>query len=181
MKMLPLPTLHLSDPWTWLRAVFPARTCHSLEKVPDLPGNVVGCSGISYEPFAWWDGQNSCWRTWQRCLIEGWARYSDHWPRSGMTRSGIAYRLPTLAPGTNGTEFGYLPTPTKSADSKGSPKGRFLGSGTCYSNLREVLRDGPDDPIFPNPEFVEEMMGYPMFHTDLHRSETQSSLKSPNS
>jgi hypothetical protein len=77
-----------------------------------------------------------------------------------------------LGPGIGGTEFGYLPTPTKSADSKGSPKGRYFGSGTCFSNLREILRDGPDDPVYPNPEFVEEMMGFPMFHTELPPSET---------
>lgn len=128
------------------------------------------------------------WRTSQTCLLalasgeaDGLAEFSETWPRSGMMRSGIAYRLLTLAPGIGGTEFGFLPTPTKSADSKGSPRGRFWGSGTCYSNLREILRDGPDDPIFPNPEFVEEMMGFPMFHTALPPSATPSSPKSPNS
>ena len=168
MKTLLLPTLHLSDPWTWLRAVFPAKTCHSLEKVPDLPENVVGCSGISYEPFAWWDGPNCCWRTWQRCLIEGWARFSEPWPRAGMTRNGIAYRLPTLVPGTNGTEFGYLPTLTKS-DAKGSPRNRWNGNDKSHGNLCEALRDGPDDPIYPHPDFAEQLMGFPAGWTELPR------------
>lgn len=166
------PILDLLDPWTWLRRVFPAKTSHSLEKVPDLPANAQGYSGISYEPFAWWDGPNCCWRTWQRCLIEGWARYSEPFPRSGMTRNGIAYRLPTLVPGTSGTESGYLPTPTKST-SKGAVRNRFWGSPTYRGNFHEALRNGEDDPIYPNPDFTEQVMGFPTGWTELTPAETQ--------
>jgi len=108
----------------------------------------------------------------------GLAEFSETWPARGMMRNGQIYQLPTLAPGIGGAESGWLPTPTKSADSKGSPKGRYYGSGTCMSNLREVLRDGPDDPIFPHPNFVEELMGFPISHTELPPSEMQSSRKS---
>lgn len=171
------PILDLLDPWTWLRRAFPVRTFHSLDKVPDLPEIVQGSSGISYEPFAWWDGPNSCWRTWQRCLLEGWERFSEPFPRSGMTRSGIAYRLPTLEPGINGTESGYLPTPLKNS-SKGASSSRFYGSPTYRANFAEGLRNGLDDPIYPHPDFADQVMGFPTGWTELKAQETQSSRKS---
>jgi hypothetical protein len=98
-----------------------------------------------------------------------------------MMQSGSAYQRLTLAPGIGGTEFGWLPTPTKTADSKGAPKNRYFGSPTCRSNLREWLRDGPDDPIYPHPDFVERVMGYPIGWTELAPSEIRLSRKSPKS
>jgi len=63
--------------------------------------------------FAWFDNcaQNtSCWKTWQRCLIEDWTEFSESWPRSGMMRSGIVYRLHPLVPRISGTGCSSLPT-----------------------------------------------------------------------
>lgn len=54
----------------------PVRTSACVAKVPDLPESVRDSSGRLCEPFAWYDRHTCCWRTWQRCLIEGWARYS---------------------------------------------------------------------------------------------------------
>ncbi len=96
-------------------------------------------------------------------------------PDLARASPGDAFQLPTLVPGIGGTEFGWLPTPVASADSKGAPRNRYYGSATCMNNLREFLRDGPDDPVYPNPELVEELMGYPRGYTSL---ETQSSRKS---
>ncbi len=91
---------------------FRVKIYHSLEKAPDLPAPVLDSSGHSYEPFAWFDHSARCWRTWQRCLVEGWQPYSGAWPRSGMTRSGIAYQRQPLVRLTSGTASGsLLPTP----------------------------------------------------------------------
>lgn len=91
---------------------FRVRTFHSLAKVPALPEPVLDSYGLSYEPFAWFDHEARCWRTWQRCLVEGWDKFSGVWPRSGMTRSGIAYRRAPLVPLTSGIVSGsLLPTP----------------------------------------------------------------------
>lgn len=116
----------------------------------------------THASLASYDPLTSSRKTSQSCLIEGWAEFSDRWPRSGMMLNGIAYQLPTLGPGIDGTEFGWLPTPTKTADAKGAPRNRYYGSATCRSNLREWLRDGPDDPIYPHPDFVEMVMGFPI-------------------
>lgn len=59
-----------------------------------------------------------------------------------------------------------MPTPTTS-DAKGSSKKRYKGSGNEKSNLCEVLRTSKDDGIYPHPEFVEALMGYPIGHTAL--------------
>src|SRR6476659_6841959 len=36
------------------------------------------------------------------------------WPKSGMMRNGMFYRLPTLVPSIGGREYGLLPTPLAS-------------------------------------------------------------------
>jgi len=142
-------------------------------------------SGLkSLDSLASYDPTSSLWKTSQTCLLaqasgqaDGLAEFWETWPRSGMMRSGTAYQLPTLGPGIDGTEFGWLPTPTKS-DGKGSPRGRFFGSPTYRSNLKEALRDGPADPVYPNPDFVEEMMGFPRLFSALNDSEIASFRKS---
>ncbi len=88
------------------------------------------------------------------------------WPKSGMMRSGIFYQLPTLVPAIGGKEFGLLPTPAKS-NKNGTSKNRYFRSETYKGNLDEALRDGPDDPTYPNPEVLEQMMGFPIGHTEL--------------
>jgi hypothetical protein len=171
--------LPMGFPSTPFAAASLAKTSASpAERMASASAQEADYMGKSLDWLTSWDQKSSSWRTSQTCLVallsneaDGLAEFSQTWPRSGMMLNGTAYQLHTLEPGIGGTESGYLPTPTKSADSKGSPRGRFFGSGTCYSSLREVLRDGPDDPIYPNPKLVEEMMGFPMFHTDLQHSE----------
>lgn len=153
-------------------AGFPAKTSRSRGRVRAWMESEAACTARSLDLLATYDPTSSSWRTSQHCLIEGLASFSETWPRSGMMRSGTAYQLPTLGPGIGGTEFGWLPTPTASADSKGSPRNRYFGSPTCMSNLREWLRDGPDDPIFPHPDFVEGLMGLPPSWSDCTASVT---------
>ena len=70
-----------------------------------------------------WDQDSSSWRTSQASLWEVMdghhmgAPWSESWPRSGMTRSGELYPLPTRVPHTSETGGGlwHIPTPT-SAD-----------------------------------------------------------------
>jgi hypothetical protein len=60
----------------------------------------------------------------------------------------------------------FYPTPTTS-DSKGASAKRYKGSPHSHGNLREVIRDGETDGQYPNPEFVEWMMGFPIGHSAL--------------
>ena len=61
--------------------------------------------------FAKFDLATSSWRTSQVCLVEDLERFSETWPRSGMTRNGSAFPLPLSAPLTEEIESGLLPTP----------------------------------------------------------------------
>lgn len=121
---------------TALRQAFRARTSHSLAKVPDYPGLAQVSGGRFAEPFAWYDRGSRCWRTWQRCLVEEWERYSGAWPRSGMTRNGIAYRLPTQVRSTRETASGSL-LPTLTVSGNYNRKGASAHSG---DGLATVLK-----------------------------------------
>jgi len=125
-----------------------------------------------------YDPSSQSLRTSQTCFLAhrqspalGLAEYSRTWPASGMMRNGSIYQLPTLEPGTDGREFGYLPTPTKS-DAKGAPKNRYFRSLASHGNLCEDLRNGPDDPVYPHPDFVMQMMGFPIGWLRLSVEET---------
>lgn len=112
------------------RVASPAKTFHSLESVPELPAPVQDSIGRWFEPFAWFDHGGSCWRTWQRCLVTEWALFSETWPRTGMTRNGIAFRLTTLGRPTGVTGFGSpLPTLTSSSGRTGAVRMMDGGSG----------------------------------------------------
>ena len=156
---------------------FPLRENRKASKPRDQDSGVTSADLLgTYDP----DTQS--WRTSQTCLLalansegDGLARFSETWPRSGLMRNGIAYHLPTLVAGQEGTEYGYLPTPTAVTDPKGSPRNRFYGSDAYRSLLREYLRDGAGDPIYPNPNLSEVILGYPVDYTLL---ETASLPKS---
>lgn len=88
------------------------------------------------------------------------------WPSSGMMRNGTFYQLPTLVHAIGGSEYGLLPTPARS-NKNGTSKDRFFRSKKYKGNLDEALRDGPEDQRYPHPERLEEMMGFPIGHTEL--------------
>ncbi len=98
--------------------------------------------------------------------------FSETWPRSGTMLNGNAYRRQPWALPTDGSGSGssrpreWYPTPIVS-DAKGASTERFKGSPKCRGNLREVLRNGPTDGLYPHPRFVEWLMGFPTGFTDL--------------
>jgi hypothetical protein len=117
-------TFATPEPITWPRSTsFAAgsrvRTSASQAAAPDSTA-----SGLAYGPssggsFANFDRASLSWKTSQRSWDEDSERYSETWPRAGMTRSGTAYQRQPLAPLTDGTGSGLWPTPT-ATDYKGS-------------------------------------------------------------
>lgn len=93
---------------------FRARTSASPEPAPGLPDLVQDSGGKWFEPFAWFDRAGHCWKTWQLCLDGEWEPFWETWPRSGMTRNGIAYRRQPLVRLTDEIGSGLLPTPEAS-------------------------------------------------------------------
>ena len=88
------------------------RTSALAENAPELPDDALVYGNTYAKPSAWYSRNTQSWRTWQRCAEGGWKRYVETWPRSGMTRNGIAYQLPDLAPYMKGTGYGLSATPT---------------------------------------------------------------------
>jgi hypothetical protein len=132
-----------------------------------------GC-GLNVKGFlASYDPNTQSLRTSQTCLVahlsdqgDGLAEYSATWPKSGMMRSGTISHLLSLVAGPNGRELGYLPTPLKNSGN-GAPFNRYFGSVHYRSNYAEGLRNGPDDPLYPQPDFAERVMGFPTGWTEL--------------
>ncbi len=189
-------------------AAFHAKTLALPEMVQDSLESGADCGVNTHALLAKFDLSSQLWKTSQLCLEGGLETFSGTWPRSGMTRSGIAYQLPPLVPLTSGTAYGLLPTPTVNGnhnrkgasktsgdgfitalkrrlptlganESKGSSHKRYVGSTHFHgAKMSEGLRTTSDDPIYLNPCFAELVMGYPPGWTHL---ETPSSRKSRKS
>jgi len=131
-------------------------------------------AGCFSRPFAWFANYNRnslCWKTWQRCLLEDWTEFSERWPRSGLMRNGIAYRLDSLAPISGVTEClssPVVPSPV-ACDGKGS--GRVREGRGANSNLREWW-NVKYQFAYPPVRCSEYLMGFPIGWTDLEDSET---------
>lgn len=148
------------------------RISASRDTAPDYQASVLVYGDTCLEPFAWFDQKSQCWRTWQRCFIEGWAPFSETWPPSGMTRNGIAYRLTPLVCPTSEKEFLRLPTPCAS-EANGVSRNRFRGSPHYRGGkTAEALRICPNDPIYTHPQFAEAVMGlekdFTLLETEIH-------------
>lgn len=172
---------------TSLPADFPAKMSAtpmlSGENAPALPENVQDYTGTSFEPFAWYDRDSRSWRTWQRCLVEGWEMFSETWPRSAMTRNGIAFAPSTSVPLTSATASGLLPTPS-AREGKDWSQAKILagldrGDGVAKKICaRSQMLRSSAEIVGLNPSFAEWMMGYPEGWTGSIASATRSSRKS---
>ena len=100
------------DSLTSSAADFPVRTSASPERELVLQAREAGCGLSSLASLAKYDPATRSWRTSQHSVLGGLEPFSETWPRSGMTRSGTAFQLPTLAPLTDETESGSWPIPT---------------------------------------------------------------------
>ena len=138
----------------------------------DLTANVPASIHTESELLTKYDPITSSWKTSQLCLDGDLQEFLGTWPRSGMTRNGTAYRLPTLAESTSGTEYGLLPTPA-AREGRDWSKAKILARldrGGCVArricNLSSTLRLS-EEIVGLNPCFAEWMMGYPEKWTDL--------------
>lgn len=72
------------------------------------------------ERSVWWNKSRDCWETEQMDLFYGQqAVWSEIWPASGMTRSGVLSELPTSAPLINESACSLLATPQANLGSCG--------------------------------------------------------------
>jgi hypothetical protein len=137
--LLPLDLLPMESPLMSSAAASHARISASQGMAPGYQEIGQGYGASTPVLLAKLDRATSLWKTSQLCLVEGLETFSQTWPRSGMTRNGIAYQLPPLVRLTGATDFGLLPTP--------------IASNTKAVALRSNGREPMDStkPIFPTP------------------------------
>jgi len=121
-----------------------------------------------------YDPVSSSWKTFQQSLFEDFQQSLEVLPKSGMTVSGRLYQLNNAEHPTLDVGGSALPTPT-AHEHKYRLKGNSQASKCLEARAR---RTGKDFQL--NPQFVEEMMGFPIGWTDLNHSETQSSHSAQN-
>ena len=157
----------------------PVRISALPERALELQARGADSGANTRDLLAKYDHATQSWRTSQRCLVEGWAKYSETWPRSDMMQNGIAYQRQQLERCTTGTEFGFklIPTPT-ACDYKGS--GRLRLERGENNNLRDWFKI-KFGFLYPPVAAVEYLMGYPAGWASLKATETRSSRKSRKS
>jgi len=102
-----------------LQVASPVKTFPQQAREQESAPNDQDSGRKCYDSLASYDQMSCSWKTSQHSLFGGLEPFSGKWPRSGMTVNGTAYRLPTLALLTGGTESGLLesgmwPTPRSS-------------------------------------------------------------------
>ena len=175
-----------SSPLTLSAADFPARTLALLETERDSTEQGQDSTGNTYGLLASYDHDGHQWKMSQRSLFEDSDWFSESWPRSGMTRNGIAYQLPVLAPLTVEIEHGFLPTPS-AREGKDQSQASILasldrGDGVAKKicALSPMLRSSTEI-VGLHPSFAEWMLGYAIGFTVCERWETPCVRKSPKS
>ena len=155
----------------------------SLAKTSPQVDPKQGCQeknqACSLRSFAWLDRSGPeayCWRTWQRCLIEEWTRYSGRFPKSGTMLNGTLYHANPLVDLTSDPECLSWPTPAAHEARLGYQK-RHRGAKGIQESLTTVVinRLGGREAVTGqlNPMWVSWLMGFETGHVNLDASETQ--------
>ena len=178
----------------------PARTS-AVPARKSAPVENAAASGRSMrEWFAIFDRGTLSWKTSQCSLLEpgGWGAFSGIWPRSGMTRTGKAYRLRSLGRHISALGSSWLATPTETANQTCPAMMKWPGCRRWLPtpNTHGVNNDGrwselggqgnpfrgtPMASVRIQPWQYEWMMGFPIGWTDLGDSATLSSHRSQSS
>lgn len=143
------------------------KTSALLEKVSELRVQEAGCGAKCLELWGRLDLNTSLLKTAQCSLFEDSRGSYATFPKSGTMRNGDVYLAPTLAYNRVGSDYIVLPTPTKST-ANGACKNRYLGSPTYRGNIHEYIRDGEQDSQYPHPNFLENLMTFPLGWTGLN-------------
>lgn len=135
------------------------------------------------------DPTTCTWRTLQTSFLSDSEPFSPTFPRSGMTRNGYVYELPTVGRLTNAIDGGFLATPTATSNqlSPSMMKHKscrllakaMLSTPTAHDAKKgaypsEYSRNTPGIGVIlggrPSPLFQEWQMGWPINHTALRAS-----------
>ena len=171
---------------------FRVKTSPLPEKAQGLTESEAECGNTWRGWLAKYDPATSLWKTAQCSFLEDLTECLETLPRSGMTRDGLLWELPTLERRTSETDSGCWPTPTVQGLNGGSNsrsaamKRGYWPTPTAH-NAKETNAPSESQRNTPtlaaqaggalNPNWVEWLMGWPIGHTALKPLETD---KSPN-
>ena len=123
--------------WISLLAASRVRISVPRDEEPESTGNTVDSGRRWPGSLAKYDHASRSWKTRQYSLLGGLTEFSETWPRWGLMRNGELFPRPKLGLHTKGSEYGFLPTPTKtdangrtyhySRDIKSKPTVSLLG------------------------------------------------------
>jgi hypothetical protein len=131
------------------------------------------CGRLSTTPLSIYDPVTQSWKMLQLTFPWDSDKFSETWPKSGMTQNGKSYQLQPWVRLIEETESSLLPTPTC--------KPIYHPEVPWDGVSRHLLRPGGlkfgisiADVVGgrPNPMFLEWMMGFPLRWTELEDSET---------
>ncbi len=149
-----------------------AKTSQPVDPKQDSQEKNQACSLRS---FAWLDRSGPeayCWRTWQRCLIEEWTRYSGRFPKSGTMLNGTLYHASPLVDLTSDPECLFWPTPAAHEARLGYQR-RHRGAKGIQESLTTVVinRLGGRGAVTGqlNQMWVSWLMGFETEHVNLER------------
>ena len=168
---------------------FRARTSALPEKAQALTEIAAGSGGKWSGWLAKYDPDTFSWKTAQCSLLEDLVECLEILPRSGMTRDGLLWELPMSERHTNGTGYGFWPTPTVCGNYNRKRLSKTSGDGLATAvkkwptqtahNAKETSAPSESNRNTPtlaaqaggslNPTWVEWLMGWPIGHTDLKR------------
>jgi len=153
---------------------FPAKTLARPEKALDLQANDLDF-GTNFTESSGKSNQNMhLLKMLQPFDLKDWTKFSGGLLRSGTMRNGIVYPRQPLAPLTDETAFGLLPTPTTQANQLAPSMQKHAG---C--RLLSRMAGGVGGKV--SPMMYEWQMGFPMGWTDLKPSEMPLSRRSRKS
>lgn len=183
-----------------------AKTYPLPEKALELTESAAECGSTWRVSLAKFDPDTCSWKTVQLSLLGDSESSSVTWPEWGMTANGECYQQPTpfgvlniRARITSAIDSGFVqrwPTPTVCGNynRKGASKTSGDGLATAVRryptptahNAKETNAPSESARNTPtlaaqvggalNPDWVEWLMGWPIGHTDLKRSEMVKSL-----
>jgi hypothetical protein len=104
----------------------------------------------------------SSWKIAQLSLFEDWEEFSQIWPRWGLMLDGECFPQPMLEHDTSVSGYGFseiVGTPIRTPRSRS----KDFGEGRAPNPYELCKQDGG----LPKPEWVENLMGWPIGWTDL--------------
>ena len=110
--LIPEPSTASRGVEQWIGSLVASRASHGQsQERSEEPMMNAGSGRTSDASLAKWNPEDSSWRTSQASFWEEYSPYLESWPRTGTTRSGQLFALPTLVRRTGANGALSWPTP----------------------------------------------------------------------